>query len=333
MAEASTSPVELVFPPRFWWLKRLTAALVVWVAALVALRYLAAGVVDARLREEIGKIRARGEPIDPVDFAEPKLAEEENAAVPLDRAGRMFLIDPKEKVVWAFLPQSRTYSVTQLPVVEAVLNRNAPVLAMVRQARGKQKAAWGVTTRDFEFRQPFRCMYNSEILDVAANYAFQNGRNDEAVEYLRDRLMLANALDQEPLLQAADQAAGMREWAALSASAMAATLKINLLGKPPTSHAASEEHVRKLIEELLDEKKSPRSGLRFLFQAERMWQQEYVRMTVDHPESVFDLWSSTKLTKLRIWLLQPMFKRDAIRLLRISENALAAERERDYFAA
>ena len=56
-------------------------------------------------------------------------------------------------------------------------------------------------------------------------------------------------------------------------------------------------------------------------------------MTVDHPESRLDLWSSTKLTKLRIWLLRPMFKRDEIRLLRISENALAAERERDYFAA
>ena len=337
MAEAATSTGTKADPPRFWWLKRLTVGLVMWLAAVVGLRYLAAEMVGARLRTEIGKIKASGEPIEPSDFAEPRLSEEENAAAYLERAGLMIRIDPQEKPVWDFLPQSRAYSGAQLPVVEAVLKRNETALKMVRQARGKNRAAWGVMTRDFVFWQQLRVMYNSDILDVAANYAHQQGRDDEAVEYLRDLLMLASALDQEPLLPAAALAAGTREWSALSASAMAATLQINVSGKPPKPHAASEEQVRKLIDELLDERQSPRSGLHWLFQAERMWQQEYVRVNVDHPDwrqaSIRHLWSWTKLTKLRIWLLRPMFKRDAIRLLRISDDALAAERQSDYLAA
>src|SRR5205085_8372204 len=121
--------------------------------------------------------------------------------------------------------------------------------------------------------------------------------------------------------------------AAKSSAAMAGKLQINLAGKAPVAHAASEEQVRKLIEELLDESESPASGFDWALRAERMREQEFVRMTVDEPDSVQQLWSWTKMTKPKIWLLRPMLKRDAIRLLRMSEDALAAAKEDTYSAA
>ena len=75
-------------------------------ALLIALRYVAAAVVDGHLRAEIERIKLRGEPIAPADFAEPKLADDENAAVPLVRAGFMVRILPQEDYAWSFLPEA-----------------------------------------------------------------------------------------------------------------------------------------------------------------------------------------------------------------------------------
>ena len=42
MLQADPSPDAVPLPPRYWWMKRLTMALFVWMALLIALRYVAA---------------------------------------------------------------------------------------------------------------------------------------------------------------------------------------------------------------------------------------------------------------------------------------------------
>src|SRR5215204_5470482 len=95
MAEADTSPDTRPIPPRFWWLKRLVLAMVIFMALLVGLRYLSLHVAKRRLEAEIAAIRARGEPLEPEDFADRPAPAQEDAGPDLLAAARIFAV-PKQ---------------------------------------------------------------------------------------------------------------------------------------------------------------------------------------------------------------------------------------------
>src|SRR5438093_1519793 len=53
MPKVVTSPDEQAFPPRFWWLKRLTVVMLLLAGVLVGLRYLALHIAKRRLEAGI----------------------------------------------------------------------------------------------------------------------------------------------------------------------------------------------------------------------------------------------------------------------------------------
>src|SRR6185436_10384663 len=95
MAEAITSPAEHVFPPRFWWLKRIALAMALFAALLLALRYLALHVAQRRVAAEIAAIEARGEPLRPQDFLDQPVAPDQDAGPDLLAAGKMLVLPPQ----------------------------------------------------------------------------------------------------------------------------------------------------------------------------------------------------------------------------------------------
>ncbi|MEX0775953.1 MAG: hypothetical protein WD042_09605 [Phycisphaeraceae bacterium] len=68
------------YPRRYWWLKRLSAALVIALLAFAGLRWYWAHTIHQRLEAAVQAIRDRGEPIEAKDLIRPPVADQDNAA-------------------------------------------------------------------------------------------------------------------------------------------------------------------------------------------------------------------------------------------------------------
>src|SRR3989442_1647780 len=89
LTDTKPNPAPLVvepYPPRYWWLKRITAGSVVLLLLLLLVRLIWGWDANRRLRNEINAIHARGEPILPEDFVTPHVPDAENFAFYLEQA-------------------------------------------------------------------------------------------------------------------------------------------------------------------------------------------------------------------------------------------------------
>src|SRR5687768_8955587 len=74
------------YPPRRWWLKRLTLGCVLLAVALLGLWAWWGHEADRRLRRTLDAIAAAGHPVRAADLNAPPVPEDLNAASYLDRA-------------------------------------------------------------------------------------------------------------------------------------------------------------------------------------------------------------------------------------------------------
>jgi hypothetical protein len=265
MAETVTSPDEQVFPPRFWWLKRITAAMLVLAGLLVGLRYLALHVAKRRLAAEIAAIKARGEPLAPQDFADRLVSPQDDAGPDLLGAMKMFAVPPQHLAAWK---QLRPFDLTSNnnATADAVLSANRQALAKVRAARDKPVLNWGFSIQQHGQTVPLieQLRQLCQALAVAAQRALTDLRHAEAVEYLRDWLMVTRSLENQPYLVSEMLATSFQEPFSKCVYSWAPSIAIG-----NSQGAASEAQVRALIAELLNEK-TGRSGLQWAWQGERM---------------------------------------------------------------
>ena len=87
MSDLPAEP-DYPYPPRFWWLKRIVAASVLFIAFFAGLMWWWSYEADRRMAAEIAAIRARGEPALYEDFDVPPVPDEDNAALSLESAAR-----------------------------------------------------------------------------------------------------------------------------------------------------------------------------------------------------------------------------------------------------
>ena len=245
------------YPPRYWWLKRLS-----WMACLLVLataggRWWWGHVAERRLAEIINDARARGEPILVSDYrSAPPPPDETNAAFYLRRAGgNGFRFSGADE--WAL------DNIQGLPMPEAIadiaarlVKDNAKQLADVRDARvqwhgkidwaiGIRSPMWNILLRDLNGQRDL-----SQLARAAALLAAGRGDRAAALEYARDAYFIGRAAGHQPFL--------VSQWFSTAAQGQALSVITEIVGADGEIDEAARGTLRALIAELLDEREQDR---------------------------------------------------------------------------
>lgn len=261
--------MELPNPPRFWWLKRLSWLGLGMLIALAGMRWWWGYHADRLYAREMDRLRAAGRPAALGELASPAIPDDQNAAEFLRQAAR--LLDPNVES-----PRQSNLRYASYPpfppewwsAAEASYRASQPALQLVREARQHHRADWkrelvspAINVR-FPTLNPSRNVAN--VLADAALYEHFTGRDDLAIERLRDAIAQANALDEHPFLVAHLTSCGLHALTASNAMVIAPGLGMSDQERSttqPVKHA-SKQQIQALISELLDERSQQQSLIR-----------------------------------------------------------------------
>jgi hypothetical protein len=144
---AAPTPV-CALPPRYWWLKRICALTLAWIAFLVAVRLWWGWEADRRWEATIARYRAAGQPVFRADFAATPIPDEENAATYLRAAIEIM----RSTGLPASIDQPFGDGPAARPVSdEDMAQRHAAeqrILELVRRARACEHANWDLSNEE-----------------------------------------------------------------------------------------------------------------------------------------------------------------------------------------
>jgi hypothetical protein len=299
----------LPWPPRWWWLKRLTTAYLLFVTCLALLYWAWTAYSHRQLAAAIAKIQARGEPVHYEDFDPPPISDDRNAAVALKLAAVLF--EPDQ--AWpAKLSLDAQYNVgnsvrylttpQDLDVVQSIFNRRRPALALVRQSRSLEQADWNarVRKRMINILLPHLNGQRDLATFLAAAAYVQHVRgpaNDlESLELCRDLLALGNHVgDNAPfgIVQHVDYDCGKS--LADVVEQVAPTLDL--------TDTRIRNSARALIGELLDERRMSRNRIQTAY-AERAFAADLFHGYIEGQGSVIEPAIRIDAARgLRLWTL------------------------------
>ncbi len=299
------------YPPRYWWLKRLTVLGLIVVVGTACLRVWWGRVAERELERVVAELRGRGEPVWPEDFGPTDLPDEQNAAVLL-RAATEALDRNSEP------PSATNMSYNHYPpfprrwhrVADSAMGANEKALELARRARGMPRADWRVTISRPAFQVVLTHLNQSRqlayLLADAAVHAHVNGDDAEAIERCRDVLALARAVDQQPFLVSHLVSIGIAAVGYNRIELIATDLHVNSTGATTAPRTgATPAQVRALIDEILA--RDDPAALPRALQSERM-------ATLDTID-----WTTAGNP-----LLRPMYRLDQPRVMRGAEGVLRA---------
>ena len=213
----------------------------------------------------------------------PVLDPNDNAAVPLRKAGRLYwthvrpLIDQLEKKVeadgWeifglADLTEHRKLRTEYEQDLRAILVAGAPALKLVRRARRFDRCDWGgnYVGPDYGVSGNMLSLQRSlvRLLSLAAVVAHEAGNHNDAVEYVRDAITAAEFMESGPFLISHLVAIAEHALSARIIEIIGPTLQVGRADK-----RASHEQVLELIRALRDERRAKQALVRG-FLAERI---------------------------------------------------------------
>ncbi len=326
--QAEAEPI----PKRFWWLKRIALGVLVLIIALGVLRWWWGWHVDGILQAEIDRYLAAGQPVYPADFVPVDLADEDNAALVLERASAVLAkltakqTDMLEDVYYG----EPALIAKHAQDVAKLLEDASEARALVRKARSLPGADWGVRIRSLLATPGFlshapRLML-ARLLKVAAIHAHQKGNDAEAVETVRDMLGLARHVDRDPSAISHMVASRISHVGANRIEDYCHKLRIRGgalatgVATRPTkaAGAATRAQVAGLIAELLDEGGSQRGlGLAWACYGERagyLATAESFTGGKAVPGVAPGPWGA--LGAVPAFVLGPLFRLDAVRMMR-----------------
>ncbi|HEV8604516.1 MAG TPA: hypothetical protein VGQ99_04075 [Tepidisphaeraceae bacterium] len=205
---------------------------------------------EKKLGEEIAELRRKGEPMLAEDFKGNVVAEGENGADLLKEAAAS--IDPTSEVWVAFdrLELELRLTEAELKVVEGFVEENGEALRLVSQTREK-KVDWGLAIKSplLLVRHPESDELKrvAELVGAASLLADQKGKHAEAVQHVEDLLMISRMFGEMPGYVPFLMGIGVTAMGAERVIQIAPDLKIGTDG-------ASEQQVKNLIAQLLDER-------------------------------------------------------------------------------
>jgi hypothetical protein len=204
-------------PPRFRWLRRSAIAVAVLMIGLSLIRWRWGAWVDRQIEAQLAEWRAAGQPTTLADFADPPIADADNAAVALMQAQRTWQPSyPFNEAGYEgklYLP----LGTAEIQLIEAHLTANAAAMAGLRDARKRSGTAWNLMTGPAESlsSKPLPTFETDmlELARAAALLAHSRGDDAAAVEYLRDILFAADAIGEQPFMTCNHLSIGLRRLA------------------------------------------------------------------------------------------------------------------------
>jgi len=329
-------------PPRYWWLKRIGVAVGVLFVALFALRLWWGWEANRRLQAEIDKIVAAREPIYPEDF-DPKedIPDDQNAARLLIQAeSAVNLTGEQAKLVDDFAV--RAFELRKRAAgLRGITEPNEKVFDLVHRARLAPGADWGLRLQTPVLNSMFPNLQGQrqlcKLINVAALYHHGTGRDDLAVELLRDAIYQGKIISHQPnqmgqLHVAHTQSITVRTIEVMSSSLQVADPEAV---DPSASGSAARQQVERLIQELVDDTWY-RFGMTCAVLGERMLVLDTVRQAVEGGISVAAVARFRMVATPPPWIrlsqyaITPLFNLDGLSLLRDSNRSLVASTRPDW---
>lgn len=301
MQGASNIPEpDYPYPVRYWWLKRICVLAMSLLVLLTITRFVWGWDAQRRLRREIARIQAAGEPVLLDEFKSANNIGK-NQAIILDQA---LLLSPKFDSQPADGLLAVIESPSQLknlaPSVEQSLRKDVPTLKLLRHARELPPASWNYSPPPRGPAQSYSVLHYLLQASTLLNHAQAN--DFETIESTRDNLALVEAVATRPGLIEYLTGVSLSDDLIQTLILLAPHLQVD--GRP---RSAQREQIRALMGELLvpfDAKLVERA-----FLIERAEQ-------IAHAERISN--AST--------LLGPMYLLDAVDIVRdMNQGVLAAK--------
>jgi hypothetical protein len=309
---SSLNEPTTAYPPRFWWLKRVSSLVLVTLLALGGLRWWWGRVARSRLDGAIAAARARHEPVLPEDFPTSHVPDDLNAAITLQRAAAALAIDANWKAMYRW--NGRPFTPAELLRVEVIAENNRLPLRLVRRARSQPDADWGIASpwhNEFVSSRRLDHQISLSYLEEWVALRDHSQHNDaEAMEHVLDLLRQADAMDQGCAFYLPHQMSLATHRRAINILAhIVPDLRITT-GEgtfPSRDGAATPAQIHELIARLLDEHHL-RDGAIGMFDGTRV----IAIQMVDDSLQCFD--APGRHTAAEAWLVRPMFLLDASRI-------------------
>ncbi|MBN1343619.1 MAG: hypothetical protein JXQ73_13105 [Phycisphaerae bacterium] len=316
-------------PPRYWWLRRIGLVSLVIVVGLVGLRAWWGQVAARRLRAEIERIQAAGEPIFPNDFDPPPVSDEENGALMLIRAAEAIPASTSDaRDITRRLLDDPNELVKNPDAAVELLAKTVEARALARRARSCRRDDWGLRARSPVISIVFAGLGTqrrlARVLAIAARDAHRGGDDGEAIETVRDILAQADHMESYSTVIGHLVAIANANVAAREALEIAPALRI--AGDVPDSGAAAQGSVRpatagqarSLITELLDDSAARRGHVR-AYQYERMMLLDTAQLLASGRMGLGGLdvhYEPGVLERAILFLVRPLFLLDGERVVR-----------------
>jgi len=318
-------------PARFWWLKRISAAVGVLIVALAVLRGVWGYLAQRRLDAQIEEYRAAGQFVTPEQFdAELDAVQDaDNAAVLLEQAIQKIVACTDAGVCYEdFLYEKANLNDDRSAAAE-LLALNKEVLDLGRQSRSRPQVAWSVRLSN---PAPGTLLSQqrqlAKLLGFAAAYHFESGDHAGAVTTLQDFLAFNAVVGAHPTLISSLVAWACEDMSLLLVTEYGACLTISDTGEAFATGAipSRRSQVKELLGDLLVAHPMMEKTVR-VFYAERTYslrELEKMRYAIWLSAPIPARWSPINLWDDGIaFLMRPAFSLDTARS--ITYDTIAAE--------
>lgn len=318
---------ERPWPPRYWWLKRLSVAGAVLLVALGGVRWWWGAEAERRLAARIAELRARGEPVTLEDFQqfERDIPDEENAAHFYMRAA---------EAIPGYTPD---------PNPKAQLENYAEVLRQVREGRERTEVDWGVRlSRPIQGLLPIPYMSAqrnlARVLDHIAATQHDMGDDAAAVETLLDFAAQVRAVGEGSFAIIGHISHITLEEELLAARIERFVPKIRVASEMPSNTAedgiaAPRERFEALIASFVEEEWLFNVGVR-AYRQERVWALEILEANAPSAGGFYLLGAATELAftpQYWLYVLESLETLDCGVAGLLAENLYAARIKLDRF--
>ena len=197
------------FPPRYWWLKRITGVMVLLLLALLCLRWWWGWEAQRRLDALIVEYRAAGQPVDAEDFIQDSIPDEENAVVALEAATKRITSTSSNGFSIGDVFVTGDPAVTILAAwddMRELVAANAGPLGCLREARLRRQVDWRFdiagAAADLSAHLPQYSVHRSlsKFMWGVGLYQHHAGNDAAAIETIRDGIFHGEAVSAQPLL-------------------------------------------------------------------------------------------------------------------------------------
>jgi hypothetical protein len=307
-------------PPRYWWLKRIALTALCLLLAVGLLRWRVDVIARQRLAERIAAIQATGEPILPEDFNTEPVPDDDNAVPLLKQAAESFTL-PAAGTPEAHILFDRSLCATHMAAAERLIEANEEALSLLREARAKPSADWGVyfasPVLDLEFPPLSRHIQLAGVACAAAAYEHARGDHVAAVERLRDVLAYGEHVNALPILLGNLAAIVMGTGVAGTLDEILPEL-VFTDGEGAANRAALRSELLALQRALLSDE-AVRAGLVRAFQSERAMLLDGAREGLKRGITLVIVKNPNVLQRLlaraELFLFGPIYRADTVRML------------------